>query len=65
MEKKKTKLLPSCIKNRATIEGWLDIIDKNTGLFARKGYKSLVKENNYLVIFKLCTNAASLKHNAS
>lgn len=44
MEKKKTKLLPAIIKHRATIEGWLELMDKNTGLFARKGYKSILKE---------------------
>ncbi len=65
MEKKKTKLLPAIIKHRATIEGWLELMDKNTGLFARKGYKSILKENNYLTIFKLCASAASLKYNAS
>jgi len=65
MEKKKTRILPAVIKNKATIEGWLEQFNNNSGVFVPKTKLSLLRESNYLVIFKLCVNAAFLKGNAS
>ncbi|HBG70003.1 MAG: hypothetical protein A2W93_06015 [Bacteroidetes bacterium GWF2_43_63] len=65
MEKKKTRILPAVIRNKATIEGWLEHFDNNSGVFVPKSNLALLRESNYLVIFKLCVNAAFLKGNAS
>jgi len=65
MEKKKTRILPAVIKNKATIEGWLEQFNNNSGVFVPKTKLSLLQENNYLVIFKLCARVAFLKNHAS
>ena len=65
MEKKKTKVLPAVIRNKATVKGWLDYIENNSCVFAFKNHQTLMRESNYLTIFRLCAKVAVLKNHTS
>jgi len=65
MEKKKTRGLPAVIRNKATVEGWLENIEISSGVFAQKNIRILMRESNYLTIFRLCAKVAVLKNHTS
>ena len=65
MEKKKTKVLTAVIRNKATIKGWLENLENNSGVFAQKDSRILMRESNYLTIFRLCAKVAVLKNHTS
>lgn len=65
MEKKRLRHHPAIIRNRATIEGWLKVLEKNSGVFIRNDFHSISQENNYLVVFKLCAHSTILKNRCS
>lgn len=65
MEKNKTRRHPAIIRNKATIEGWLRLLEKNSGVLIRKDYHSIPLENNYLIVFKLCAYSTIIRNRCS
>lgn len=63
--KEKNKKIPTVIKNKATVKGWLENLEISTGVFIQKDSQLLMCESNYLTIFRLCAKVAFLKNHTS